>query len=162
MYDQNQRLATLFRSLADRLATQRANPYRIRAYRRAADSILALQEDISAVATRGALEDIPGVGRDLSEKIREFLATGTLRVYEELNTPLPPEVAAWNALPGLSDSLIGYLYHRLGIRTLVDLETLVRSHLLRTMPGYSGSEEALLQAIHMKQQPTPTKKAESP
>lgn len=152
MHEQNNRLAALFRSLADRLATQRANPYRIRAYRRAADSILALHEEIAAVAARGALEEIPGVGRDLADKIREFLATGTLRAYEELNQPLPEEVAAWKTLPGLSEALIGYLYYRLGIRTLADLETIVQSHLLRTMPGFTGSEEALLQAIRAKQQ----------
>ena len=152
MHEQNQRMATLFRALADRLATQRANPYRIRAYRRAADSILALHEEIAAVAARGTLEEIPGVGKDLAEKIREFLSTGTLRAYEELNRPLPQEVAAWKTLPGLSESLISYVYYRLGIRTLADFETLVRSHLLRTMPGFTGSEEALLQAIHARRQ----------
>lgn len=152
MHEQNQRLGTLFRALADRLATQRANPYRIRAYRRAADSILALHEAIAAVSARGALEEIPGVGNDLAEKIREFLSTGTLRVYEELNRPLPEEVAAWTTLPGLSESLICDLYYRLGIRTLADLETLVQSHLLRTMPGFTGSEEALLHAIHSSRQ----------
>ncbi len=147
MHKQNQRLAALFRALADRLATQRANPYRIRAYRRAADSILALREEITAVAARGTLEDIPGVGRDLAAKIQEFLATGTIRAYEELDQPLPEEVAVWKTLPGLSESLIGYLFYRLGIRTLADLETLVQSHLLRTTPGFTGSEDSLLRAI---------------
>jgi DNA polymerase (family 10) len=50
-------------------------------------------------------------------------------------------------LPGFSDSLVAYLYSRLSIATLPDLEKLVRSHMLRTLPGFSGSEEPLLQAI---------------
>ncbi len=147
MPENNRQLATLFRSTADLLATQRANPYRVRAYRRAADALLAIEEDVAAVAQRHGLEDIDGVGKDLAGKIREFLETGTIRTYEELKTPLPPEVKDWSKLPGLSDSLVTYLYFRLGIRTLPDLEQLIRSHLLRTMPGFSGSEERLLDAV---------------
>ena len=147
MHENNQQLAALFRSMAELLATQRANPYRVRAYRHAADSLLALEEDVAAVAQRRELEDIEGVGKDLAGKIREFLETGTIRAYEELKTPLPPEVKDWTTLPGLSDSLVTYLYFRLGIRTLTDLEQLIRSHLLRTLPGFSGSEDKLLDAV---------------
>jgi DNA polymerase (family 10) len=152
MHENNRQLATLFRSMADLLAAQRANPYRVRAYRRAADALLGIEEDVAAVALRHGLEDIEGIGKDLAEKIREFLETGTVRAYEELKTPLPQEVKSWATLPGLSDSLVTYLYFRLGIRTLADLEQLVRSHLLRTMPGFSGSEEVLLQAIKQQTQ----------
>lgn len=147
MYENNQKLATLFRSMAQLLSAQRANPYRIRAYQRAADAILALHEDVAAIASRGQLEDIRGIGKDLAQKIREFLESGTIRTYEELKTPLPPEIKAWATLPGLSDALVTYLYVRLGIRTLPDLEQLIRSHLLRTVPGFSGTEQELLDAV---------------
>lgn len=155
MHTRNQQLAQIFQSMATLLATQRANPYRVRAYRHAAESVLALEEDIAAVARRDAVEDIEGIGKDLAGKIREFLETGKIRAYEELKTPLPPEVQSWVKLPGLSDSLVNYLYVRLGIRTLTDLEQLVQSHLVRTMPGFTGSEEALLQAIR-QQKASPT------
>ena len=151
----NQQVAAIFRSIAERLATQRANPYRIRAYRKAADTIEALEEDIADVASRQALEDLDGIGRDLAEKIEEFLRTGTIQAYEALRTPLPEAVKTWIQLPGLSESLVAYLYTRLGITTLSDLEQLVRSHLLRTVPGFSGSEERLLEAIANLQQPRP-------
>lgn len=150
MPTQNEQLAQVFQSIATLLASQRANPYRIRAYRRAADSILALEEEVALVAQRHELEDIDGIGKDLAGKIREFLATGTIRTYEELKTPLPPEVKNWARLPGLHDSLVSYLYSRLGIRTLDDLEQLVSSHLLRTVPGFTGSEDELLQAIRQQ------------
>jgi DNA polymerase (family 10) len=150
MPTQNERVAQVFQSIATLLASQRANPYRIRAYRRAADSILALEEDVALVAQRHELEEIDGIGKDLAGKIREFLETGTIRTYEELKTPLPPEVKNWARLPGLHDSLVSYLYARLGIRTLDDLEQLVSSHLLRTVPGFTGSEDELLQAIQQQ------------
>ena len=143
----NQQIAVLFRSMADLLASQRANPYRVRAYRRAADALLALEEDIAVIAQRHRLEEIDGIGRELSEKIEEYLRTGTVQAFEALKTPLPDEVKAWSQLPGISDSLVTYLYARLNIRTLDDLERLVRSHMLRTVPGFSGSEEHLLEAI---------------
>ncbi len=150
MQDNNQRLAALFRSMADLLSAQRANPYRVRAYRRAADALLVLEEDVTAVAQRQGLEEIDGIGADLSKKIEEFLETGTIRAYEELKTPLPAEVKNWATLPGLSDSLVTYLYFRLGIRTLKDLEQLIQSHLLRTLPSFAGSEERLLQAVQQR------------
>jgi DNA polymerase (family 10) len=147
MKENNQQLATIFRSMADLLSAQRANPYRVRAYRRAADALLAIEENVATVAQRHGLEDIDGIGADLARKIEEFLETGTVRAYEELKTPLPMEVKSWANLPGLSESLVTYLYFRLGIRTLDDLEQITRSHLLRTLPSFSGSEERLLQAV---------------
>jgi DNA polymerase (family 10) len=148
----NRQVATIFRSMAERLATQRANPYRVRAYRRAADTIEALEEDLADVASRHALEDIDGVGKDLADKIEEFLRSGTIQAYEDLRAPLPEAVKTWAQLPGLSESLVAYLYTRLHITTLADLERLVRSHMLRTVPGFSGSEERLLEAISASQQ----------
>ena len=95
MAGHNEPLAHLFQAIATLLAAQRANPYRIRAYRRAAESILALEEDVAMVAARQELEEIEGIGKDLAGKIREFLETGKIRTYEELKTPLPPEVKGW-------------------------------------------------------------------
>jgi DNA polymerase (family 10) len=108
---------------------------------------LALDEDVAEVARRHALEEIDGIGSDLSEKIEEFLKTGKILTLETLRMPLPEHVKSWARLPGLSESLVAYLYSRLSIATLADLEALVRSHMLRTVPGFSGSEEILLEAI---------------
>jgi len=120
------------------------------AYRLAACAWLAIWEYVATLADRRELEDIDGIGTDLAKKIEEFLETGTIRAYEELQTPLPTEVRSWATLPGLSESLVAYLYFRLGIRTLPDLDQLIQSHLLRTLPSFSGSEEYLLQAVRRR------------
>lgn len=150
MQDNNPHLAAIFRSMADLLSAQRANPYRVRAYRHAAEALLALEEDVAVVSQRQGLEEIDGIGTDLAKKIEEFLETGKIRAYEELKTPLPEEVKSWATLPGLSDSLVSYLYFRLSIKTLPDLAQLIQSHLLRTLPSFSGSEETLLQAVQQR------------
>lgn len=150
MYERNRQVADLFQSLADALADQEANPHRVRAYRRAAASIAKLHEDIAEVAGRGELQSIPGIGRELSAKIEEFLATGTFQPGKSSTVELPPDIADWTSLPGLSTSLVRHLYGRLGIRTLDDLEALVRSHMLRTLPGFSVDEDRLLAAIQAR------------
>jgi len=149
MTDTNRRLAGLFQSMADQLEARRENPHRIRAYRRAAESVLRLNDDIAAIARRGGLKDVSGIGKDLAAKIEEFLKTGAIQAYEQLHRPLPSAIAAWTSLPGLTDVAVQHLYFRLGIVTLDDLETLVRSHLLRTLPGVIVMEEELLTAIRI-------------
>lgn len=147
MIARNHALAALLQSMANLLAGRRENPYRVRAYRKAAQSILELPEDIGDIAQRGELQTIPGIGKDLSRKIEEFLARGTFAAYEELKTPLPPEIRSWSTLPGFSEPFVHDLYFRWSITTLDDLERLVRSHLLRTIPGMTASTPELLAAI---------------
>ena len=152
MHERNRQLAALFQSMADSLADQDANPHRVRAYRRAAASLLNLHEDVGGIAARGELQAIPGIGRELSAKIEEFLATGRVQAGTTASVPLPPDIAAWVTLPGLSESLVRHLYGPLGIRTLDDLETLVRSHMLRTLPGLAINEDRLHAAIRARRQ----------
>jgi DNA polymerase (family 10) len=147
MTDTNRALASLFQSMADQLEARRENPHRIRAYRRAAESILQLHDDIAVVMQRGGLKEVSGIGKDLAAKVEEFLKTGSIQAYEQLKRPLPPDIAAWITLPGLTDVAVQYLYFRLGINTLEDLDALVRSHLLRTLPGVVVMEEELIAAI---------------
>ncbi|MFZ1803389.1 MAG: helix-hairpin-helix domain-containing protein [Nitrospira sp.] len=68
MKENNQQLATIFRSMADLLSAQRANPYRVRAYRRAADALLAIEEDVATLVERQGLEEVDGIGADLAKK----------------------------------------------------------------------------------------------
>jgi DNA polymerase (family X) len=156
MTDTNRTLATLFQSMADQLEARRENPHRIRAYRRAAESILQLHDDIAAVTQRGGLKKVSGIGKDLAAKVEEFLKTGSIQAYEQLKRPLPPDITTWITLPGLTDVAVQYLYFRLGIKTLEDLDTLVRSHLLRTLPGVVVMEEELIAAITILKAKTQT------
>ncbi len=147
MIEVNQKLGALFTSMAGLLGSRGENPYKVRAYRRAADVMGALQENIGEVAARGELQNLPGIGNDLAAKIQEFLSTGQIRAYEELKTPLPPLVQTWVHLPGFSEPIVHHLFFRLGIETWEDLEALARSHLLTTLPGLAGKSEEILDSI---------------
>ena len=148
MLSTNHQLANLLITMGELLSLQGANPHRVRAYKRAAETITQLKEDVTEIANRGDLQELPGVGKDLSTKIVEFIQTGTIRTYQELTTPLPEQVHSWLGLPGFTEPIVNDLYFRLGIQTLDDLESLVRSHILRTRPGMTATTEELLAAIH--------------
>ena len=146
--EHNLQLAALFRSIAELLAAQRANPYRVRAYRRGADALLALDEDMwRKWRNDNALEEIDGIGSDLSQKIEEFLRTGKILDAGDAPMPLPEQVRELGRLTGPFRIAGRLSLQPSEYRQLGDLEKLVRSHMLRTVPGFSGSEETLLEAI---------------
>lgn len=152
----NNTIANIFLSMAEQLRKQGDNPYRVRAYTRAADTLAHLESSVADLAQAGDLQTLPDIGKDLAAKIREYLDTGTIQAYEKLKTPLPPDVRQWALLPGLSEPIVHDLYCRLGIQTLDDLEMLVRSHMLRTRPGVKVTAEEMIAAIQRLRTGPPT------
>lgn len=143
----NQTIAGELRRVAAELENRQANPFRVRAYRRAARLIERLTEDAGELASRGELIHMKGIGKDLAQKIALFCETGRIDASPQPADEVPPELASWLTLPGFSPSLVRHLSERLGIRTLDDLETLVRSRLLRTLPGMTARDEEILDGI---------------
>ena len=146
----NQELAAVFSSMAGLLVARHENPYKVRAYRRAAETLRDLSEDLSELSKGGQLQTLPGIGKELAGKIQEYLTSGRIRAYEELKTPLPEAVQDWMELPGFSEPVVHDLYFRLGIRSWDDLEALAKSHLLRTLPGLGARSEEIVAAIQQK------------
>ena len=142
----NHAIAVELRRIAAVLDRQHANRFRIRAYLRAADAIARLPEDVAALAERGELTAIKGIGADLAKRIEAYCAHGTMD-YSPAAEPLPPEIADWASLPGLTNPILRYLHDKLQIRTLDDLEALVRSRLLRTLPEFTTADEDILDGI---------------
>jgi DNA polymerase (family 10) len=143
----NQAVAAEFRRVAAELELQDANPFRVRAYRQAAQTIEQLAEDAGELSRRGDLVKIKGIGKDLAQKVARFCETGRIDAAALPSEPVSPEFAPWLTLPGFSPSLVRYLSERLQIRTLDDLEALVRSRLLRTLPDVTVGDEEILAGI---------------
>jgi hypothetical protein len=100
---QNARIADKLNQAADILAAQEADPFRIAAYRRAADSLCACDDDLATIAAQGgreALEAIPGVGVSIAGAIAEMLATGRWGFLEHLKGTADPEML-FRAVPGI-------------------------------------------------------------
>ena len=78
----NLEIASIYNQIADLLEIQAANPFRVRAYRRAATSLESLTDNVEVLARQGKLREIPGVGEDLAKKIVEYVDTGKMEFFE--------------------------------------------------------------------------------
>ncbi len=81
-------IANIFRELAHLLELKKENWFKIRAYRKVADEIERLPQDISQLASGNRLREIPGVGEAIEKKINEILASGKLQLLERLRTEI--------------------------------------------------------------------------
>jgi DNA polymerase (family 10) len=130
----NLELAALFNEIADLLELKDESPFRVNAYRRAARALEGLTEDVEEVAARGALEEIPGVGKSIAEKITEYLRTGKITYHQELLRELPAGLPELMRIPGLGPKTAMAIYQHLGITTVEDLERAARTSRLSSVP----------------------------
>src|SRR5262245_24288912 len=117
----NQQFGVIFRDIASLLELQGDDPYRIRAYRRAAQTLTSLSEPLRTIARRNALEALPGIGKTLSKEIQELLETGRLRYYEYLITTVPEGILALLRLHSLSTEQVRTLWRTHDITSMKQL-----------------------------------------
>jgi len=126
-------------------------PFKPRAYEKAAYAIESVDEPIIDLYRRGgitAVEEIPGVGKSIAEKIVTLLDTGHLPYYEELHKKTPVDIAGLTAIEGLGPKNIKTLYEELGVRTVADLEQAARAGKIRDLPHFGEkSEQKILKGI---------------
>lgn len=144
----NLEIAALFNEIADLLEIKGESPFRVNAYRRAARSLENLAEDVEQVADRGELDQIPGIGKSLAEKISEYLRTGKIAYHQELLRELPHGITTLMRVPGLGPKTALLVYEHLGITTLDELERAAREGRLRGLPRMGRkTEENILRGI---------------
>jgi len=144
----NKQLADTFTLIANLLEIKGEIIYKTLAYRKAAESLLGLGRDASEFWKEGKLEEIPGVGKAIAEKIDELLSTGKLEFLEKLKKEVPEDLAAWLAVPSLGPKKVGMIWKTLGITSLADLESAAKAGKLRGLPGMGAkSESAILEGI---------------
>jgi DNA polymerase (family 10) len=141
-------VAGLFQEMADLLEFRGDNPFRIRAYRRAAQNLEAYAGDLETLAAADRLQELSGVGTDLAQKIREYLATGQMAALERLKREAPRGLTELLQVPGLGPKTAKQLYERLHITTVGQLEAAAKARRLRQLPGFQEKkEENLLKGI---------------
>ena len=133
----NETIAALLREAARLLEQQKANPFRVRAFQRAADTLARLPEDVGElVAHRGPeeLRGLPGIGPGIAAAIHEIVATGRWGLLERLRGTLDPEQLL-RSVPGVGPVLAGRIHDRLQIDSLEALESSAHDGHLATVPG---------------------------
>ncbi|HZV47494.1 MAG TPA: DNA polymerase/3'-5' exonuclease PolX [Thermodesulfovibrionales bacterium] len=145
----NQEIVRIFNDIADRLEIKGENPFRIRAYRRAALNIESLSTDIASTP-KDELMKIPGIGQDLAGKILEYIQTGKMQAYEDLKKEVPEGLSGLLSVPSLGPKTAKLLFEKLQVKDLDDLARLAREHKLIGLPGIKEkTEENIIKGIEM-------------
>ena len=141
-------IAALFAQMADLLEYRGDNPFRIRAYRRAAQNLESFSGDLQRLADEGRLKELSGIGSDLADKIAEYLSAGKIGAVERLRAAVPRGILELLEVPGLGPKTAKLLTERLRISGVEELERAARAHRLRQLPGFQAKkEENLLKGI---------------
>ena len=144
----NEVVAANLREAADILAAQRANPFRIRAYRLAAERIATLDVPVNEVlALRGVegLRALPGIGAGIAAAIAELIRTGRWCQLERLRGAHDPE-QLFRSIPGVGPSLARQIHERLDIDSLEALESAAHDGRLAAVPGIGSRRVAMIRA----------------
>lgn len=143
----NREIARIFSEMADILEIKRDNPFKIRAYRRAALNIEGLSKGVDDLSREELLE-IPGIGEELAAKIEEYLRTGSIHAHDTLKSEIPSGLLALLAVPGLGPKTAKLLLDKLGVTTIEELERAASEHRLTGIPGIrEKTEENILKGI---------------
>jgi len=138
----NREVADVFTRIANLSEIKGEIIYKTLAYRKAAESLSDLGRDVNEYWKEEKLQDIPGVGKAISEKIDELLRTGRLEFLEKLEREVPPGLADWLQVPGLGPKKVALIWRELGITSLSQLEKAGRAGKLRGLPGMGEKSEA--------------------
>lgn len=149
----NKQLAEIFRNFAQILEIKGDNPFKIRAYLRAAQSLENVTEDLEDIERQGRLREVPGVGHDIAGKIAEFIGYGRIKSYEKLKKSIPAGLLELLSIPGIGPKTAKLLYDELNISDITKLEKYARQGRLHNLPGLKEkTEQNILRGIELVKQ----------
>jgi len=136
-------MARVLAEIGDLLEIKGENPFKIRAYRNASETVAHETRRVASLTPAERL-DLPGIGKDIAAKIGELADTGAIRYHQELLQEFPPTILDLLNLQGVGPKTVARLYGDLGIRTLEELEQAARDGRVRDMKGMGAKKEALI------------------
>ena len=146
---ENMQIADVFTEIADILDIKGDNPFRIRSYRNAARAVGDMSENVAAMVREGKdIEQIPGIGASIAEKIKEIVATGKLKFLDELRAELPKGLPELLKIEGMGPKKVKLFYEKLKIDGVDKLEAAAKGGKLRELFRMGDkSEENLIKAL---------------
>lgn len=139
----NLAIARVLGEIADLLEIKAENPFKIRAYRNAADAVAHAADRIEGLDA-AALRRLPGIGKEIAAKIRELVETGRMQHHQELLAEFPLTLLDLLHLQGVGPKTAALLYQSLHVSTLEELEEAARSGRLRSLRGMGAKKEGLI------------------
>lgn len=145
---QNQEIARLFNRYAVLLEMDRANAFRVRAYRNAARTIENLPRGVVEMLESGEdLSELPGIGKDLAHKLADITRGGKFIELREIEKRIPGALADLAEVPGLGPKRVKLLYDSLKIKSMADLAKAARRGKLHQLEGFGPKlEQTILKA----------------
>ncbi len=144
----NATFARIFNEIGAILELKGESPFKVRAYRTAADTFANLHEDMKRVWSEGRVNELPGVGKAITDKVDELMTTGHLRFYDRLLNDVPPSLITITEIPHVGPKKAMQLYQALGIQGMADLQRAIDDGRLLTVPGFGErTVEAIKEGI---------------
>ena len=132
----NRVIADLLRRYASVLVLQGSDRFKVQAYRRAADTVDALHEEIATLIARGDdLTELPGIGKAINAVIEEVVRTGELAQLEKATSTLPAELIELATKPGLDPKKVLRAYKKLQVTSLAELKARLNAGTVREVLG---------------------------
>ncbi len=147
---ENPEVAQIFDEVADLLELQGENPFRIRAYRRAAVTVRDLAEPVAGIVKKHPeeLTELSGIGADLAEKIATIVKTGDLPLRQELCKHVPSGLRDLMTVPGCGPKRAVLLHKKLKVDSIDDLRRAAARHAIRNLKGFGAkTEDNILKAL---------------
>ena len=130
-------ISRTLRTLADLLEIQGANPFRIRAYHNAINTINSLGRSIAAMVEGGEdLTELPGIGDSVAAHIAELIETGRITRLEEVAAQLPVSLVELVRLDGVGPKKARRLFDELDVRTITDLKARLDDGSVQKLSGF--------------------------
>src|SRR5205085_1533489 len=144
-------VAKLLHEFGQRTAFRGGNPYRARAYTRAAENLMALTAPLQDLVAQGRLKEIPGVGGAIADIITKLHETGGHPTLTAMRREMPAGALEMLSIPGLRPDKIMKIYKELGISSLDELEKAAKEDRLKPVKGLGAALQAkTLQGIEIK------------
>lgn len=149
----NREIAKIFRNIALLMEIKGDMVFKIRAYERAALLLESLEEDIEDIYKRQKLQELPGIGEALSEKIEEYIRTGRIQSYEDKKKKIPVDIEELDKVQGLGPKTIMKLYKLLSVKNIEDLEKAAKEGKIRKIKGLGPVvEQNILKSVSFAKQ----------
>jgi DNA polymerase (family 10) len=148
----NQEIAEILVHISEILDIQGENPFKIRAYIKASQTIENLTYQLSSLEDKDKIMELPGIGEGIAKKIKELLDTGKLKYYEDLKKSEYAPLTEFLKIPGMGPKHAKLVHDELGVKSIEELKKAAEAGKLRELPGLGEKvEQNILQGIQQVQ-----------